>query len=225
MASEKQPALLALRDTRERTIACLSDAFSHDILGLEEFEQRLAVAHRSNSIAEILALRADLDREQKDSPALPTTALATVPTRERQTLVAILGGTTRQGAWTPPRKLKIVAVLGGVELDFREAAFGPGVTEVSITTVLGGANIIVPPHLAVEMNGIAILGGFEHSERAPQQPDLERAVLRISGLAVLGGVHIETRLIGESEQEAERRRSQRRSLSKKRRPALPPAAK
>ena len=43
---DKAAALVALRDTRERVIACLSDEFAHDRLELEEFERRLGIAHR-----------------------------------------------------------------------------------------------------------------------------------------------------------------------------------
>lgn len=142
--------------------------------------------------------------------------------KEQQTLAAIIGGTSRKGHWTPPRRLRVIAVMGGAELDFREAAFAPGVTEVHITAVMGRVQIVVPPQLAVEMEGLAIMGGFEHSERAPVQPDPDRPVLRVSGVAVWGGVHIETRLPGETEEDAHTRRRSQRALQKAQRRALPP---
>ena len=61
--SDKAAALVALRDTRERVIACLSDEFAHDRLELEEFERRLGVAHRSESVAELQQLTSDLTGE------------------------------------------------------------------------------------------------------------------------------------------------------------------
>ena len=42
-------------------------------------------------------------------------------------------------------------------------------------------------------------------ERGRGQPDPERALLRVTGLAVMGGVSIETRLPGESRREARKR--------------------
>jgi hypothetical protein len=219
-------SLVSLRDARERSIARLTEAFAHDVLEMDEFERRLSIAHRTNSTEELATLTADL----QDEAATATTALA-VPApvspasvRQSQRLLLIMGGTSRRGQWTPARKLRIIALMGGADLDFREAALAPGVTEVHITAVMGGVNIVVPPHLAVEMDGSAILGGFEHSDRAPLDPDPERPVLRVYGLAVMGGVNIETRLLGESERDAHRRRRQgRRELSEARRtPALPP---
>ncbi|HRI52474.1 MAG TPA: hypothetical protein PLW65_20055, partial [Pseudomonadota bacterium] len=115
---------------------------------------------------------------------------------------------------------------GGVELDFREAALAPGVTEIHATVFMGGVSIIVPPQLAVEMDGIAIMGGFAHTERAPAQRDPDRPVLRVTGVAVMGGADIRTCLIGESGSEVQQRRralgGKRRALSGARRAALPP---
>ena len=79
--------------------------------------------------------------------------------------------------------------------------------------MMGGVQIIVPPGLAVEVNGTAIMGGFDHLERAPPTPDPDRPVLSISGFAMMGGVHIETRLPGEDERGSRRRqRRERREL-------------
>jgi hypothetical protein len=196
-----------LRDARDRVIARLSDAFAADELNDAELDERLTLAHRAESIAEVEALVEDLPAPV--GPASPSVALAERPAPEpptvpaanagdRRTMVAVFGGVSRRGSWSPPRHLRIVAVMGGVDLDFRDARLQPGVTEVHVTAVMGGAHMIVPPQLAVEMDGIAIMGGFDHADRAPVQADPERPLLRIRGVAVMGGVSVETRLPGES---------------------------
>ena len=221
MATEKNTNLVALRDTRERVIARLSEGFAHDELELEEFERRLGLAHRSDSLAELEGLTRELSRPTTE--LVPVTPAVPGSVRAEQTLAAVLGGTNRMGHWTPPRRLRVIAIMGGAELDFREAALSPGVTEVVITAIMGGVSIIVPPQLAVEMDGLAIMGGFAHSERAPAQHDPERPVLRVSGVALMGGVDIKTRLVGESGREARRRAlgGKRRALAAGRL-ALPP---
>jgi hypothetical protein len=100
--------------------------------------------------------------------------------------------------------------MGGAVLDFREARLPPGTTEVTVFALMGGAQIIVPPGLAVEMDGSAFMGGFEHMERAPAEADPERPVLRVSGFVLMGGVAVETRLPGEGERDARRRRRRER---------------
>jgi hypothetical protein len=71
---------------------------------------------------------------------------------------------------------------------------------------MGGAEIIVPPGLNVESDGIAILGGFDHTEEASLDPDPDAPILRLRGLALLGGVEVKIQLPGETAREAKRRR-------------------
>jgi hypothetical protein len=215
-------SLVALRDRREQVIALLSDAFARDLVDVDEFERRLAAAHSTESIAELDKLVGDL-AEAKATALAPVAAAPVERVRDSSTIMALLGGAVREGAWIPARKTRVVAVMGGVELDFREAQLATGVIEVNVRAMMGGVNIIVPPQLAVEMDGSAIMGGFEHSARAPAHPDPDRPLLRVTGVAIMGGVNIETRLPGESERDARRRlKRERKALRARERHALPP---
>ena len=75
-------------------------------------------------------------------------------------------------------------------LDFRDAQLGPGVTNVYVLAMMGGVEIIVPPGLRVESNGIGIMGGFEHSGPRVDVSSGSGPILRISGVAIMGGVEI-----------------------------------
>jgi hypothetical protein len=204
------------QETRERVIARLSDHFAHDTLDVDEFERRVTVAQTSDDPAAIEALLADLSGV--DAPAAPATAVvpmvvtALVPDdndgRNGDTVYAIFGGIDRRGAWNVPRRMRIVALFGGANLDLREARFPPGVIDIDVTAVMGGINILVPPGLAVQMHGSAIMGGFADVNRAPAYPDPDAPLLRVHGLAMMGGVNVEMRLPGESDRGARRREKQ-----------------
>jgi hypothetical protein len=217
-------SLVALADERERVIARLSDAFARELLDLDEFERRLTVAHRADAVADLAPLVADLEAPATTTALVPAPATAAPSTvRERQTMLAIMGGAMRRGSWVPARRMRVVACMGGVDLDFREARLAPGVTEVVVFALMGGARLIVPPTLAVEVEGTAIMGGFDHTVRAPAEIDPDRPRLRVSGVAMMGGVSVETRLPGESDRQARRRRRhERRALHPGERRALPP---
>lgn len=197
---------------RERTIALLSDSFAQGELEMEEFEERVTLAHRAEATEELAALLADLSQ--------PPSELATGPTQEiagdapeRGEAVAIFGGTRRDGTWLVPRRLHVTAFFGGVNLDLRTARLPPGSIDLDVSATFGGVQIIVPPTLSVEMHGTAIFGGFEQMERASSAPDPYVPVLRIRGRAIFGGVSVETRLPGESSMQAHRRRrKERRAL-------------
>ena len=197
------------QETRERVIARLSEHFAHDALDVDEFERRVTVAQTTDDPAVIEALLGDL--ADVGGPAsvpavVPTVVPAMLPDdRDRDTLYAIFGGIDRQGTWTVPRQMKIVAVFGGAHLDLREARFPPGVVDIEVTAVMGGINIVVPPGLAVQMHGSAIMGGFADINRAPANPDPEAPLLRVRGMTMMGGVNVEMRLPGESERGARKR--------------------
>jgi hypothetical protein len=125
--------------------------------------------------------------------------------RQHELVVAIMGGAMRKGRWSPARTNVALSVMGGTHLDFREAILGPGVTDVKVFAMMGGVEIVVPPGINVESHGIGIMGGFDHvtdyGENAVDAP-----TLRITGLALMGGVEITVRNPGESARDARRRR-------------------
>ena len=208
---------LPLDHTRQLTIDALCEHFANDVMSVEEFERRVDGAHSASSTAELRALLRDLPGGNLPAVAGGASAPATardytVTTRdqvkERSFAVAVMGGTRRAGRWSPARTNYTIAVMGGAEIDFREAVMGPGVTEIQVFTLWGGVEVIVPPGMNVESHGIGILGGFEHApDRAP---DPNAPTLRVTGLAVMGGVDISVRHAGESARDARRRRRQER---------------
>jgi hypothetical protein len=213
MPSDRKPPadLVSLPQAREKAIADLSDAFAHDVIDVGEFEHRLTLAHRASTLAEVAETVADLTAPAPSAAIVaPFPATAPLPvlvgSRETDSIMAVFGGVERHGAWTVPAHLRVMAILGGASLDLREAQFLPGVTEIHVVAVMGGVQFIVPPGLSVEVSGTAVMGGFGHVDRAPSPTDPERSVLRVHGLAIMGGVAVETRLPGESEMDAHRRR-------------------
>jgi hypothetical protein len=64
--------------------------------------------------------------------------------------------------------------------------------------------------MTVESHGIGILGGFEHVGDEIRGHDPDAPVLRVSGVALMGGVDIRVRHPGESARDARRRRRQER---------------
>jgi hypothetical protein len=213
-------ALKRVREARERVIARLSEHFAADTLEVEEFERRVTLAHTSDSPEAIEALLADLpalgDGAKPPATAGPTVVASLVPAdQDRQSMFAVFGGVQRGGTWTVPRQLRVTAAMGGVQLDLREARFPPGGVDLHVRAVFGGIDIIVPPGLAVQMHGSAIMGGFAQVDRSPAAPDPEAPMLRVHGIAIMGGVDVRMMLPGESEAAAHRR--QKRELRAERR--------
>jgi len=208
-----------LGEIRQKAIDALCEHFANDALSVEDFERRLDLAHKAQGTQELRRILEDLpsgDLPVLRPDAAPASAerwLGSVPAsrvRARGWLMAALGGVEKAGRWVPARQTYAVALMGGLVLDFREALLPPGVTEVWLFTFLGGAEIIVPPGLAVESDGIAILGGFEHKEEVSMGAGLDAPLLRLRGATFLGGVEVSVRRPGESQRDAKRRLRQER---------------
>ncbi len=221
--------LVALRTERERCVTILSDAFASDLLDVEEFERRVDLAHKAETVQALVSLREDVS--DIDVAASESQALAVANSERQEALalaqpqtgwcVGVMGGGERKGQWRVAKKMRAVAVMGGLELDFREAIFAPGVSTLHVVACMGGVDIIVPPNLAIECNGMGVMGGFASMERCPVVPDPDQPLLRISGVTVMGGFEISTRLVGESARDArKRRRAANRALKKERKKQL-----
>jgi hypothetical protein len=205
---ETRLALAGAQDARERVIAALQEHFAHDVLDVDEFEKRVTLAHTSEDTRAIEALLEDLPAlAQAPAPAASARAMLVPATEVRptQTVRAIMSSTERRGPWTVPRQLRVRATMSSTVLDFRDARLPAGPVDIDLRSVMSSTEIIVPPGLAVTMEGMAIMGSFEHLDRAPAHPDPEAPLLRVRGLAVMSSVEIRMRLPGESEGEAHRR--------------------
>jgi hypothetical protein len=101
---------------------------------------------------------------------------------------AILGGFSRKGEWVVPKEFSAVAILGGGEIDLREARFAEPVVTIHVVTILGGIEITVPDDVTVDVTGVGILGAFEHVARTEGRPGGPKII--INGVAILGGVEV-----------------------------------
>ena len=176
---------------RERVVEALSEHFARDHLSLDELESRLARVYSASTPQEVDSLLDGLPALTVGAP-LPAAADPNAPPPKlRERLVAILSGIVRRGLWRVPRNLRVVAVMGGVQLDLREAEFPPGVTEIRAFVFMGGLDVQVPPGVRLETDGVAILGGFEDRVDETGSAGRDAPIVRITGVAIMGGVSAE----------------------------------
>jgi hypothetical protein len=190
--SSLTPTPAALRHRRELTIARLCDHFANDHLEAEELEELIDRAHRAESLAALDNLLAGLPALNAE-PAATKPIQRLPPSPEHQVVIAVMGGADRKGPWVPARNLYVTAVMGGAVLDFRHAQMEPGVTNLYVLAIMGGVEIVIPPGLRVESNGIGIMGGFEHAGERGSAGGDAGPVLRVSGAAIMGAVEIKER--------------------------------
>lgn len=204
MSTEDRPT--SLSQARNATIDALCQGFAEESISLSELERRLETARSARTREELNRLLSDLPGqnvpmraearpavpvEKKPAPARKAERRPTdVVSSSSHLAIAILGGTRRAGRWNPPEDMAAVAIMGGVELDFRDAVLTEGVTELNCFAFMGGVEITVPPGVEVQTHGFALLGGFDQDAELEGQPEAGAPVIRVNGFAFMGGVDI-----------------------------------
>lgn len=181
---------------RDRVAAVLSNALAEGRLTAEEHSERLDAIYAARTQAEIAPIVSDLPGGSTALVAsggqlLPAGSAGAITTRgKRARMLALVSGVRRRGAWQVPERMQATTVLGGVDLDLRQAILPPGEISLRAVCVLGGVDIVVPPEMRVIDDGWAIVGGIEVPPETPESSAQDAPVLRITGLAILGGISI-----------------------------------
>jgi hypothetical protein len=185
--SDRKPALRASDAERERAVATLRSGAEYGRLTFDELAQRTELAYEATTAAELERLVADLPQAAAEADVgRPASG------KRRRWNIAVVGGCDRKGRWRPAARSVALAVLGGVDLDLRDAIIEGDELVLTAVAVLGGINIIVPEGVEVQVSGFAVLGGNDHDEgTAPVRPG--GPVIRVRAYSVLGGVDIEAK--------------------------------
>ena len=107
----------------------------------------------------------------------------------RFSALAIMGGVARRSSTQAFQAAYLTAVMGGCEIDLRQASIAQG-TEASIEVFAfwGGIEIQVPEDWTVVTRVMPLMGGVEDKTRVVPGPYEKRLVVR--GIVVMGGAVI-----------------------------------
>ncbi|MDJ1131046.1 DUF1707 SHOCT-like domain-containing protein [Streptomyces iconiensis] len=225
--TEELPEIRASDAEREQTAEVLRDALAEGRLGMDEFQERLDGAYEARTHGQLVKLVRDLPSPQGEegrdtSLVLPGSAPAAPAGKRRWTEriggtgtsrwgIGLLGGFSRKGGWTVPRNFTSVTVMGGGQIDLRNARFEDRVVVIRCFALWGGVQVVVPEGIEVEVRGVGIMGGFDSSANSHGEPGAPRVI--VTGLAVMGGVATEQKPApGERGRDREQDRDRGRDL-------------
>lgn len=205
MAEHVSPA------SRERVVQDLAEHFAQDRLTLPEYEKRVELAYKADSADALRSLTIDLvplpPVHASPAAALSTrveSPLAHTSSRLKKTFIAVMSGILRKGIWIVAPRSTAVAIMGGISLDLREARLSAPVTDINVFAMMGGVEIIIPPDVRLESDGFAIMGGFEDQLKEPASQDPNAPLIRVHGVAFMGGVEVRVAVPGEEEEKKKR---------------------
>ena len=167
---------------RNRAVELLREHTADGRLTLDEFSDRIGLVFEAKT-------RGDLDLVMADLPSVAQHVPEEQRRQPRSWAVAILSGHSQKGPWRPAQEMNALAIMGGCEIDLRQAEIDFPEITISAVAIMGGIDIIVPEGVAVEVKGIPLMGGFESrvksARRLPGTP-----LIRVTGLALMGGVTV-----------------------------------
>ena len=186
---------------REQAAEVLREAAGQGRISMDELDERLELAYASKTYADLTAVTRDLPQ----GGAALSPAAGAVPSRiggtpRNKFSIAILSGARRMGSWVLPSRYVAVAVMGGVELDLREARYSEPEVTLHAYALMGGIQITVPEDVEVDVSGFAFMGGFDHNASGPGVPGAPR--LKVIGFAMMGGVEVRRKPLKKKKREA-----------------------
>jgi hypothetical protein len=104
--------------------------------------------------------------------------------------MAIFGGIKQRVTVKNFRGGRLTALCGGFEIDLTRADIDGQTAVIDASAMMGGGEIRVPPTWIVEIQGIAILGGYTDETHQEIADPATAKKLIVKGIAALGGVVI-----------------------------------
>jgi len=190
---------------RHQAVELLRHHCGEGILTLDEFGDRVALIYDSRT-------RHELDDVLSDLPTSETEVPETRRRRVSRWFVAILGGHTPRGRFRLSGTTNVVAVMGGCEIDLRNAEIDGDEVVINAFALMGGIEIYVPEGISVDFSGLPLLGGTECKiADVPTIPGSPRVIVR--AVAVMGGIEVHSRKTPDEEKALRaKRRAERADL-------------
>ena len=113
---------------------------------------------------------------------------ATPDSRSIVNAFAVLGGVQQSNNSQDFRGGESSAIMGGCEIDLRQASIQGEDAVISTFAMWGGIKIKVPPTWNVIVQGVPFLGGFDDKSVKPADPSAK--CLIVKGTAIMGGVEV-----------------------------------
>lgn len=174
-------AAISMEQAREGAARRLAQLAVGAGLTLEEYVQQASAIEEAGSQLELEEIARELPERSAEGV-----------TRRTRWLVAIFGGTEQRGRWSLSSRLRIVALFGGAKLDLGAAEPEAAESLITVVAALGGAELMAPPGLPVQLSGVSLLGG--KSDERSSAPALRGApLIRVRAFTLLGGVKVSER--------------------------------
>lgn len=175
---------------RDVTLRALNEHAAVGRLTLDELEDRASRALAAKTRGDLAVLTSDLPADPSAAPAGSAPgAVQPGPGKPVRWMVSIMSGQHRRGRFRAVGEINALAIMGGDDIDLREAEIEGGELTLNLFSIMGGANVYIPDSIELELGGFSIMGGNEvrGDQRSPRPG---APVVRVRGFALMGGANI-----------------------------------
>jgi hypothetical protein len=181
------PAIRASDQDRDQVVRRLQVAFAENRLDDLEFDQRMRAALTARTSADLDVLTADLPAAERQAGAAgPSFAPG-------KYAIAYKGSVRRAGRWRVPERFTSVVYKGSGWLDLRAAELTAPVTRVTAVAYKSRIDVLVPPGVRVEVDGIGISRGEPARAELETPLPYDAPVVHIRGIGYKGSIEASTR--------------------------------
>jgi hypothetical protein len=85
----------------------------------------------------------------------------------------------------------ITNIFGGTEINLSQADI-QGTAKLDVTTIFGGAELIVPSHWVIKSEAVTIFGGIDDKRSVTTMTETPEKLLIIEGTILFGGIDIKS---------------------------------
>jgi len=160
----------------DRLLAAVGDG----VLTLHEYDERSAALWQARTRSQLDGLVADLPPEAPPAPARADLPTGTPPRR----VVAVMSEDRLSGALAPGQRVGGWAVMGKAVVDLRREDLPDG-TRVRVRSLMGEAEVQVPPGTVVHLSGFTLMG-----ERKAEVAPGAGPEVHVDAIAVMGSVKV-----------------------------------
>lgn len=108
-------------------------------------------------------------------------------------VAAIMGGKKFYSHADHLKSGTVIASMGGVDLDLRDATLDPGGANLELKATMGGVQAVVPEDWAVDVDEKAQVGGIDVKVTSPEDLPKDAPSLHIDAVTRFGGVLVTTK--------------------------------
>lgn len=189
------PEFRASDAEREQAAEALRVAASEGRLTVDELEERLSAAYAVRTRRELEQLIADVSERPLGYARHPaaTADRSALTVREgpggTRWVVSIMSGNDRRGRWRVGRRVTVLNVMGGGDIDLNDAELADREIQLNVYSIMGGGDIMVPHGVDVQVSNIALMGGNDVELGAEDVPP-GGPTIHIRLVSIMGGTKV-----------------------------------